>query len=238
MNRRLLQNLKQAALENAGEHLVSLYLLGSFLSDEMTPSSDIDLVGVMKPNFDFQSEARLNRILNKTVHSKPRIDLGTMSYDEFLGGTRKGSLMRHTELPIFLNFLKRARLIYGKRINFDKLPTKSASPEQELKYHIAEFDKYKNQFRRKNAVGPDFFFRDFIKTIFHIANAELQLTRYVTPRKGYTEIVRAFAKDKNHLVHYSMQLRQKKTISPRDRRTWTKLAERYVGQMRTYATKQ
>jgi predicted nucleotidyltransferase len=238
MNRRLLQSIKQAVSENAGEYVVSLFVLGSFLSDEMTPLSDIDLVGVMKPTFDFRREAPLNRILNKTVHSKHRIDLGTMSYDEFFGGTQKGSVMRYIELPIFLNFLRRARLIYGKRINFDKLPIKPASPEQELKYHLREFDKYKREFKRKNAAGPDFSFSDFIKIIFYIANTELQLTRHLTPRRRYTEIVRAFAKDKTHLVHYSMQLRRKKTISPRDKRTWLNLAERYAVQMRSYAAKQ
>jgi len=225
-------------LENAGAQVVSLYVVGSFLSNEMIASSDIDLVGIMKPNFDFRREARLNEILNKTVHSKHRIDLGTMSYDEFFGGTRKGSVMRYIELPIFLNFLKRAKLIYGKRINFDKLPIKPASPEQELKYHLREFNRYKVEFRRRNAVGHNFSFSDFIKTIFYIANAELQLTRHLTPKRGYTEIVRAFAKDKTHLVHYSMQLRRKKTISPRDKRTWLNLAERYVAQMRTHVSKQ
>jgi hypothetical protein len=237
MNRRLLQSLKRTVLENAGGQMVSLYVVGSFLSNEMIASSDIDLVGIMKPDFDFRREARINSILNKTVHSKRRIDLGTMSYDEFFGGAQKGSLMRHTELPIFLNFLKRARLIYGKRINFDKLPIKPASPEQELNYHLREFSNYKSEFRRKNAAGPDFSFRDFIKTIFYIANAELQLTRHLTPKSGYTEIVRALTKDKTHLVHYSMQLRRKKTISPRDKRTWMNLAERYVAQMSAYAAK-
>jgi predicted nucleotidyltransferase len=238
MNRRLLQSIKQAVLENAGEHVVSLFVLGSFLSDEMTPSSDIDLVGVMRPTFDFRSEARLNRILNETVSSEHRIDLGTMSYEEFFGGTRKGSVMKYTELPIFLNFLKHAKLIYGKKIDFDKLPIKPASAEQELKYHIREFKKYERQFRRKNASGPDFSFRDFIKTIFYIANAELQLTRHLASKGSYTEIVEAFAQNKHHLVHYSMRLRRKKTISRRDKRTWLNLAERYAAQMRTYAAKQ
>jgi predicted nucleotidyltransferase len=238
MNRRLLQSIKQAVLEYAGEHVVSLFVSGSFLSDEMTPSSDIDLVGVMRPTFDFRSEPRLNRILNETVSSEHRIDLGTMSYEEFFGGPRKGSVMKYTELPIFLNFLKHARLIYGKKIDFDKLPIKPASAEQELKYHIREFDKYKGEFRRKDAAGPDFSFRDFIKSIFYIANAELQLTRHLASKRSYTEIVRAFARDRTHIVHYSMRLRRRKTISRRDKRTWLNLAERYAAQMRTYAAKQ
>lgn len=238
MNRRLLQRLKQTVLENAGEQVVSLYIVGSFISNEMIESSDIDLVGIMKPSFDFRREAHINRILNKTIHSKHRIDLGTMSFDEFFGGAQKGSLMTHTELPIFLNFLEGGKLIWGKRINFDKLPIKPASPEQELKYHLREFDKYKNEFRKKNALGPDFSFRDFIKTIFYVANAELQLSQHLTPKSGYTDIVRAFADNKTHPVHYSLQLRRKKKISSRDKRTWMNLAEGYVTQMKTYAAKQ
>jgi hypothetical protein len=35
-----------------------------------------------------------------------------------------------------------------------------------------------------------------------------------------------------------MQLRQKKTISAREKQTWLNLAERYVARMETYAAKQ
>lgn len=158
-----------------------------------------------------------------------------MGYDEFFGGTQKGSLTKHVELPIFLNFLKQAQLLHGKRINFNKLPVKPATPEQELKYHIREFGKYAPIFRKRNRISPDFSFRDFIKFAFYKANLELQLSRNLTPRRDYSEIVKAFRENKAHIVHYSMKLRLKKTISPNDRLAWLSLAERYVAQMKTYA---
>jgi len=218
-------------LENVDNELISLYVMGSFLSKEMIESSDIDLVGVMKSSFNFRKEARINKALNETVRSSHRIDLGTMSYDEFFGGTQKGSLTKHIELPIFLNFLKRAQLIYGKKINFDKLPVKPASPEEELKYHAKVFDEYKADFRKTDRISPDFSFRDFIKIVLYIANLELQRTRKLTPRRSYSEILKAFRKDKSHIVHYSMKLRRKKTISYQGRQSWLNLAEQYVARM-------
>jgi predicted nucleotidyltransferase len=223
--------MRKVVLENVDSELVSLYVIGSFLSKEMVESSDIDLVGVMKPSFNFRKEARINKALNETVDSSHRIDLGTMSYDEFFGGTQKGSVTKHIELPILLNFLKRAQLIYGKRINFDKLPVKPASHEEELKYYTNVFDEHKAHFRKTDSISPDFSFRDFIKIVFYIANLELQLSKSQTPKRSYSEILKAFRKDKAHIVHYSMRLRCKKTISYQEKQSWLNLAERYVTRM-------
>lgn len=232
MKDKLLQKMKKVVLENAGDDLVSLYVIGSFHSKEMIRTSDIDLVGVMKPSFNFKKEGEMNKALNKGNSSGNRIDLGTMSYDQFFGGRQQGSLMKHIELPVFLNFLKRAKLIYGRRINFNRLPIKPVSPLEELKYHIKVFNEYKSGYRKKNKIRPDFSFRGFIKIVFYIANLELQLTRNLTPRRSYSEIVKAFRKDKDHIVHYSMKLRRKKTISHDERNSWLDMAENYVAKMK------
>lgn len=224
--------MRRVVLENADNELISLYVIGSFLSKEMVESSDIDLVGVMKSSFDFRKEEHINKALNETVRSSHMIDFGTMNYDEFFGGTQKGSLTKHIELSIFLNFLKRARLVHGKRINFDRFPIKPASPGEELRYHIKVFGEYKSDFRRKNRIRADFAFSDFIKIIFYVANLELQLTRNLTAKPSYSGIVRAFRKDKNHIVHYSMKLRHKTAISRCDRESWLDLAEGYVSRMK------
>ena len=235
-DRRLLQEIKRIVLDCCGNELISLYAIGSFSFHEMIPSSDIDLVGVMKPSFDFRKETKINKALNHKIHSDHKIDLGTMSYAEFFGGTQKGSLMKHIELPIFLNFLKRSQRISGKPINFDKLPINPASPEEELRYHIKVFDEYKAGFRQRDRIRSDFSFRDFLKIMFYIANLELQLERELTPRVGYTEIDKAFREDKEHIVHYSMKLRRKGTIGRKERQSWLDSAERYVAKMRSFAS--
>jgi predicted nucleotidyltransferase len=235
-DRRLLQEMKRIVVDHCGNELISLYAIGSFLSHEMTSSSDIDLVGVMKPSFDFRKEAQINKALNQKIHSHHKIDLGTMSYAEFFGGTQKGSLMKHVELPIFLNFLKRSRRISGKPIDFDKLPVKPASAEEELRYHIKVFDEYRAGFRVRDRIRSDFSFRDFLKIVFYIANLELQLERGLTPRVGYTEIDKAFREDKEHIVHYSTKLRRKGMIGRKERQSWLDSAERYVAKMRPLAS--
>ncbi len=220
-------------MESAYDELVSLYVIESFLSKEMVESSDIDLIGIMKPSFDFRRELRINKMLNEKIGPNHRIDLGTMSYDEFLGGTAKGSLLNTIELPVFLAFMKRARLIYGKRINLDKLPVKPSSPEEQMEYHIRVFDEYKAEFWKKDRIKTDFTFRDLIKMVLYLADVELQLARNLTPRRSYAGIIKAFHNDKNHIVHYSIKLRRKKTISGEEKESWLDLAEAYVARMKT-----
>jgi hypothetical protein len=229
---RLVREVKRIVLHHCGNELVSLYITGSFLSREMTGSSDIDFIGLMKPSFDFRKEPQINRALNDELHPSHKIDLGTMSYDEFFGGGQKGSLMRYIELPIFLNFLKRARLIYGKRIIFDNLPIEPASPKDELAYHIKVFEDFKEHFRKKDRVRSDFAFRDFIKIVFYIANLELHLKKNTKPKRSYFGIVRSFKEDKSHIVHYSMKLRRKKSINHQEKKLWLDSAETYVAKMK------
>jgi len=233
---RLLRAIKRIVLGYCGDEPISLYGIGSYWSHEMIPSSDVDLVGVMKPSFDFRREAQINIALNRKIRSPHKVDFGTVSYDEFFGGATQGSLMRYVELPIFLSFLKQARRIYGKRIDFSKLPIKQASSEMELRYHIKVFDDCKANFRERDRISSDFSFRDFLKVIFYIANLELLLRGGLTPRAGYTEIDKAFQADKEHIVHYSMKLRRKRTISRKERQSWLDSAERYVTKMRPVAS--
>jgi DNA polymerase sigma len=91
-DRRLLRAIERIVLDYCGDELISLYSIGSFSSHEMIPSSDVDLVGVMKPSFDFGKENRLNEVLNEKIHSSHKIDLGTMSYAEFFGGLKRAVL--------------------------------------------------------------------------------------------------------------------------------------------------
>jgi len=230
--KQLVERIKKIILENAGECIVSLYAIGSFPRKEMVESSDIDLVGIMKASFDFRKERLVNKTLNKKIRSKHRIDLGTMSYDEFFGGKQQGSLTRHVDLPVFMNFLKNAKLIYGRKLDFNTFPIKPASKEDELKYHIRIFDKYKDAFRKKDRIAADFSFKDLFKIIFYIANIEVQISRKTKPKKRYFDIAKAFRNERHHIVHYSLKLRKKKTITNDEKRLWFDMAENYVRKMK------
>ena len=228
MNKILKQSL-DIILENTRESLISLYTIGSVVTKDMEDSSDIDFVGVFKDDFDFRKEKQINKLLNQKIKSRHRLDLGTMSIKEFYGGKRRGSLMKYIELPIFLNFLKNnAKLIYGKKLNFDRFPTKPAPLKEELKYHMKMFKKYKKDFRTKDKLGPDFDFKGFLKMVFYIANIELQITRKMRRRKSYNDIIKAFNKDKEHIVHETMRLRKKKNITNKEKQKWLDKAQEYV----------
>lgn len=228
-DKHLIERIVQTVLENTGNSLISLYLVGSFLTKDMVKSSDIDLVAVMESSFDFGKEKLINERLNEEIVSSHKIDLGTMSVEEFFGGKQKGSLMRHMNLPVFLNSLKNAQFVYGRKLDFDELPVKPASKTDEMKYWIKEFKKYKNEFRKKDKLGVDFSFKDFVKVIFYIANLQLQLIRKTKQeKKRYSDIANAFRTESNHIVHYSLELRKKESIANEEKQLWLDKAEVYV----------
>lgn len=227
-----LKKINKTVIENAGEDLVSLYLLGSFMTKDIVRTSDIDFIAVMKDKFNFKKEKRLNRILNEKVRAGRRIDVGTMSINEFYGGKVKGSILKNVELPILLNFLKNAKLIYGRKLDFDSFPTKPASLKEELRYYAGLITRYGNRFRHTDKLGVDWTFRNFVKTAFFLANVELQLNRDAKHKKRYVDIVKTFRHDKEHIVHRTMKIRIKKTITQREKIEWINEAEMYARQMK------
>ena len=224
----LIDKLKHTVLEHTGNDLISLYVIGSFITKDMTENSDIDFVGLMKSSYDFDNEEKLNEILNDKISSAHIIDIGMMNYDAFFGGEPKGRIMEHIDLPVFINFLKKAKLIHGKQINFDEIPIMPASLKDELEYHIETFNELKDEFKEKDQISYDFFFRDFIKIIFYIANIELELIHDIKPASNYSEIATAYKFNENHIVHYSLKLRNQTMISNDEKIKWIDLAEQYL----------
>jgi hypothetical protein len=98
-----------------------------------------------------------------------------------------------------------------------------------MKYWIKEFEKYKNEFRKKDKLGVDFSFKDFVKIIFYIANLQLQLMRKTEQKKKrYSDIANAFRTESNHIVRYSLELRKKESIANEEKQLWLDKAEVYV----------
>lgn len=222
-------------MEHSDNSAVSIYLMGSFSTKDMTKKSDIDIIGIMKPDFNFRKERTINSILNKKIKSSHKISLGLMSYDEFFGGKKQGSLSMHIALPVFLNFLKTAKHVHGKKLDFDKFPAKPAKPKEELNYHIKFFSLFKNKFRRKDRISEDFEFRDFVKMIFYVASLELLIKNHAARKTSYSDIEAAFRKDKIHIVHISLKLRKKDMISDREKQDWLDKAELYINEMKKLA---
>ncbi len=231
INEQLIDKIKFVILEHTGDNLISLYVIGSFLTEDMIESSDIDFVGIMKSSYNYDDEEKLNEILNEKIPSSHRIDIGMMSYDEFFGGESKGSIMENINLPVFINFLKKARLIHGKHLNFDDFPIKLASSREEFEYYINTFYEHKDAFKEEDLIGRDFTFRDFIKLIFYIARLELQLMDNFEPANSYSGIAAAFKTKENHIVHYSLKLRKQRVISRDEKIKWIELADQYISKL-------
>lgn len=230
--KKVLEKIKNIMIEQAGEDIVSLYVMGSFMTKDVEKTSDIDIIAIMKDDFDFRKEISINSLLNRKLKTKYQVSLGTMSIKEFYRGRRKGSLTKHTGLPIFLNFLKHAKLIHGKRLAPDKFPVKPASLKMQMNYHCNLILTYGKHFRKIDKIGVDWTFRDFIKTSFYIADLELQITRKTKPKPRYADIVNAFKAKKYHIIHETMRLRKKKFITSKEKQEWISKAEDYAKEMK------
>lgn len=226
-----IDKVTKLVLEFANNHLHSLYLIGSFLSRELTETSDIDFIGIMDASFDFTREINLNSMLNSKVFTRHPIDVGLMNYEAFLGGEPRGSILKYVTIPVLLNFLKQAKLVYGEHLDFDAFPIKPALPHEELRYHIRVFHRNKDAFRTKDKIGVDFTFKGFVRQVFYMAALELQLIHKLKRLTMYSEVVHAFRSNPNHLVHFSYKLRSQKHVTVKEKHQWLDKAKEYIQQL-------
>ncbi|MBU3896968.1 MAG: nucleotidyltransferase domain-containing protein [Nanoarchaeota archaeon] len=225
--------LKQATniiTKSTGKDLITLILMGSYGTKDMVKTSDIDLNAIMKDSFDFRKERQIKNMLKEQIEKKYKIETNfeCMNIGAFYGKKKKGSLTKYISLPILITFFNESRFLYGKKINFNKFSVKRASLEKQLKYHIKSINDNVDKFKGKDMIGTSWYFKDFIKGVFLLADVENQILNKKEHKKRYIDIYNEFKKDRTHIIHYTMTLRRKKRITNREKLKWIKMAKQYI----------
>jgi predicted nucleotidyltransferase len=231
---RLLKEAVEIVKSIAKDKIVSLFLMGSFGTKDQVSNSDVDICAVMAENFDFAKEREIQHELKEKIEKKYGIETNfhAMSIGELYGREKKGTLTEFTTVPVFLNFVRKRRMLSGKDLDYGNFPIKRATPREELKFHIGVLEEHIPLFRKQDFVAPDWHFKDFIKTVFYIADIENQIVNGAKPIVTYSKIEKAYSRNPKHLVHFTWKLRRAKKISQKNKQRWLGMAEKYLQEMR------
>src|SRR3989344_302684 len=199
--------------------LIALYVKGSFIRREMNSKSDVDMSIIVKSNRYLHKIEKLKEGF-KTRHPI-EISFGGLSLWEFKNKKRFGKSNKPRAGPgLFLRKVNQYKLIYGNAINSKNFPVR------EDKRALGERIKtFRNLFIPLYYKG-DIDFSGLIKQVFWLVETELKYKGKKVPEtwKGMAKAI----KDKKHIIHKTLYLRNNQTKNKRIRNTYVKNLEMYL----------
>jgi hypothetical protein len=223
-----INNFIVSELKNKG--LISLYLAGTILwKKERTHNSDIDFFGIVSEKFKHEFESKVN---NKLAAKQKTLCNGYESrFRAFPLSVLKGEkeaewgtvkFMRPERILQRFPFFK---LIWGKNFNFKKDFLKPMSLKQEARYLIPLFKKSIIDLRTGKERFP---YTDFPKHIFELVRIEAMKEHNLKYTPERQKLVNHLKKEKNHIIHEAMRLRNKKDLSRKEVLVFANKVELYV----------
>jgi hypothetical protein len=186
--------------------LVSLYLSGTILTKDRTKMSDIDFFGFVEKRFDIKKEEeKINKFLDKNrkkLCGSFECRFRAIGLNEISGKIKRGNMSNYMGVRSLSIHFKFWKLMWGKKINFSIKPYslnhRKKLTIKKLKFMIKEIEN-----------GKGYFMQGISKEIIRLAEIESEIKQKKKYTYFYTETQKRF-KDKNHIVHEAMRLRNKK----------------------------
>jgi len=205
------------------DKIVSIYIGGSFLRREMTPTSDIDM-------WVITTDTRGQKLVSKLITEAqgkftPELGLSGYSLWELKNGKSLAYLVKkhRTGPKRFTKKLANYQLIYGKQLNPATFPTQT--DKEDLTMMISVFETKFLPLYNENILA----FQDILKQVFWLADLELSLKGHHPPH-SWTEMVKLTPK--NHIARTALDLRHSKP-SLRQETTFISQLKKYLEELKT-----
>lgn len=219
-------------LELKEKGLISLYLSGTILTKDRTPQSDIDIFGIVTSNFDIIEEE--NKINKKFEENGKELCGGIetrfrgIGIDELEGGKPRGVLAKYVGLEVLIKKFPFFKKLWGEDIDFSKFPIKPLKAREEAKKEIGTIEKFLEKLKKGEELFP---IQNFPKSILYLARIEAEHDYGFQFDPSYKKLTRHLQKERNHIVHKAMQLREKK-VTKDDILQISKEVEAYIKHIR------
>jgi len=211
--------------------IISLYLGGTVPSEDRIPSSDIDVLGVVEPNFNFKEEEKLNSHLTKYLAKEIGIEVTFrgITLSELNGGKREGTITRWVPIRILIKRLPFFKYLSGKKLDFSEFRVKRYDPQQEAKVQIKNIRRNIESLREETEGFP---LRDITKHLLSLIALEAEIEYGFTFDPSYEKLAKHLEKEKGHIVHRAMALRKKPQVSRTQILHFCSQAEKYLDDLK------
>jgi hypothetical protein len=212
MNPKMRKTL-ELAVENAVKRLkdkglMTLYSAGN---EDTTKYSDIDLIGIVSPEFDIEKEEKeINAHYEKErkkTYNGIEVRFRGIGVDELNGGNPRGVFGKYIGLDLVLKQFPFYEHVWGDKIDFSKFKVKPATPKEEARRYIVKIDDYLDCLESGKEKFP---IQNFPKQILFLAAVEAQQDYGFEYHPSYKRLASHLSGHKEHIVHDMMKLRRKK----------------------------
>jgi len=206
--------------------LISLYLGGTVPSEDIIPSSDIDIFGVVEQDFNFEEEERLNSHLTKYLAKEIGIEVRFrgITLSELNGGKQKGTITKWVPIRILVKRLPFLKHLWGKKFDFSEFRVKRYSPQQEAKVQIKSMRRNIESIRKGTQGFP---IRDITKHLLSLIALEAEVENGFAFHPSYEKLAKYLEK-KGHIVHRAIALRKQAEIDRTQILFFCRQAEKYL----------
>jgi hypothetical protein len=205
----LIQRAAQKAIDmfkNIG--LKALYYTGN---EDVTSQSDIDLFGIVAPDFDIEKhEQKINKHYDKTRDSDYNgleVNFRGVGLDELGGARPRGVLGKHIGLRTLLNEFPFYQSVWGEKYDFSKFELKPLTMPEEARKYADKIINFLSALKKGEQTYP---IQNFSKDVLRLARVEAVEEHGFEFHPSYKRLAKHMKDKKGHIVHDMMKLRRKK----------------------------
>lgn len=214
-----LQKAKETILQSIpNDEIVSIYVKGSYVQDELQPDSDVDVVVILKSDEYFSAVYELTEKYGNTT--KPPFQIVAYTLDELQTGKLSSKRTKNpTTISIFVKQMDQLPLLYGSK------PEGQLFTRTDVKDLTALISAFENKFL------PDFEKKTFkiselVKQVMWLTERE-QRAKGIVPDYSWQKLANSI-EDEDHIIHLALKLRKQKEISKEEQDIFMERLEKYL----------
>jgi predicted nucleotidyltransferase len=200
------------------EEIVSIYIKGSYVQDELQPDSDVDIVVVLKSDEYLPTIYELTKKFGDTT--EPPFQIVAYTLEELQTG--KWSLNRtknSTAISAFVKHLDQLPLLYGAK------PEGRLFTRTDVKDLTALMSAFEKSFLPDFEKGT-FKFNEIVKQVMWLTERE-QRAQGIVPDYSWQKLANSI-EDKNHIIHLALKFRKQKEISKEEQCVFMEKLKNYL----------
>lgn len=214
-----LSKAKETILKSIpSEDIVSIYVKGSYVQDELQQDSDVDVVVVLKSDQYLTAVYELTEKFGDTT--EPPFQIVAYTLEELQTGKWSSNRTKNpTTISALVKHLDQLQILYGSK------PEGKLFTRTDIKDLTALMSAFEKSFL------PDFEkgtlkFNEIVKQVIWLTERE-QRARGIVPDYSWKKLANSI-EDENHIIHLALKLRKQMEVSKEERDVFIEKLKNYV----------
>ncbi len=185
------------------DEIVSIYIKGSYVQDELRPDSDVDVVVVLKSDKYLSMVYELTEKFGNTT--EPPFQIVAYTLEELQTGKLSSKRTKNpTTISIFVKQIDQLPLLYGSK------PKGKLFTRKDVKDLTALVSTFENWFLPDFDKGI-FKINEIIKQVMWLTERE-QRAKGIVPDYSWQKLANSI-QNEDHIIHLALKLRRQKEVS-------------------------